>query len=337
MNDLADRLAGALKKGGVQSDKQKDTGLYLSTGVPNVDYAISGKYIGGGFKSSRIVEIAGPESSGKTLLAQHVMKEAQKAGGAAAFHDHEETFMPHLFESFGGDIREGPFTLRNPRTFEESLDQSVDWMTSIREADIIPFEAPLVVVYDSLHAMVPAANMERKKGEGANMREKLALAAATSSEFPAFAKFVKENNVLAIFLNQLRTKPGVVYGDPRYTPGGDAINFYASVRLFLSRVMERDKVTKETTGQKITAETFKNKTYPPFKKASWQFKFKDNVGYIDVIDSMVGHLLDLELLETSGAYIVWDGKKVYRKALVEALNSSPDAALKRLIEIAENK
>lgn len=338
MSNLANRLAGALKKGGVASDEQKDTGLFLSTGMPNVDHELSGKYTGGGLKSARIVEIAGPESSGKTLLAQHVMKEAQKAGGAAAFHDHERSFMPHLFEAFGGDASEGIFTLRKPRTFEESLDQSIDWMTSIREAEIIPFEAPLVVAFDSLHSMVPAANMERDKSKSSNMKEKLALAAATSSEFPAFAQFVEENNVLAIFLNQLRTKPGVVYGDPRYTPGGDAINFYASVRLFLSRSMERDKKTKEVTGQTIKMESIKNKTYPPFKKAEWVFKFNDEgTGYIDLIDTMIGHLLDRGLLEQSGAYIAWEGKKYYRDPLVKALGTAPDAAMKKLVAIAEGK
>jgi len=333
-NDFGAAMAAALAKGGVQSDQQKDIGLYLSTGVPNLDYALSGKYVGGGFKSGRIVEMAGPESSGKTLAAQHVMKEAQKAGGMAAFHDHERSFMPHLFSSFGGNTAPGIFTLRKPRSFEESIDQMVDWMTIARKSGLIPFEAPLVGVFDSLHSMVPHANIERDKSQGQNMREKLALAQATSSELPALAQLAEENNTLIIFLNQLRMKPGMVYGDPRYTPGGDAINFYASVRVFLSRKMEKDKSTKETTGQIITAETIKNKTYPPFKKAEWIFRFKDDVGYIDTVDTMVGHLLDLGKLNTSGAYIEWEGKKYYRSQLVEMLNADPEASVKAMVEIA---
>lgn len=336
MSSFAEKMAAALAKDGVQSDAQRDLGLYLSTGIANLDYALSGKYVGGGFKSARIVEMAGPESSGKTLAAQHVMKEAQKAGGLAAFHDHERSFMPHLFQSFGGNIEPGVFTLRKPRSFEESIDKMIDWMTSARKSGLIPFEAPLVGVFDSLHSMVPAANLERDKSNAQNMREKLALAQATSSELPALAQLAEENNTLIIFLNQLRMKPGVVYGDPRYTPGGDAINFYASVRVFLSRRMEKDKTTKETTGQIITAETIKNKTYPPFKKAEWIFRFKDDVGFIDTVDTMLGHLLELGKLKTSGAYIEWEGKKYYRSQLSEMLNADPEVSTAKLIEIAQS-
>jgi recombination protein RecA len=335
MNSISQQMAEALAKAGVVSDVQRDIGLYLSTGVNNFDYALSGKYTGGGIKSGRITEWAGPPSSGKTLAAQHVMKEAQKAGGMAAFHDHERSFMPHLFQSFGGDISPGIFTLRKPRSFEESIDQAVDWMTTIRKTGLIPFEAPLVVVFDSLHSMVPAANLERQKGEAQNMREKLALAQATASELPALAQLAEENNTLVIFLNHLKTKPGVVYGDPRYTPGGEAIDFYSSVRVFLSRRMEKDKTTKETTGQIITAEVIKNKTYPPFKKAEWIFRFKNDVGYIDVVDTMIGHLIERKLLNVSGAYIEWEGKKYYRSQLVEHLNADPEASVARLVEIAE--
>lgn len=334
---IAEEMAKALAKIGVTSDVQKDTGLYLSTGVPNLDYALSGRWSNGGFKSARIVEMAGAESTGKTVAAQHVMKEAQKAGGMAAFHDHERSFMAHLFESFGGDVRPGKFTLRSPRSFEESVDQMVDWMTGVRASGIIPFEAPIVGVFDSLHSMVPAANLERDKGNAQNMREKLALAQATASELPALAQLASESNALIIFLNHLKTKPGVVYGDPRYTPGGESINFYASVRVFLSRRMEKDKTTRETTGQLVTAETVKNKTYPPFKKAEWLFRFKDDIGYIDVVDTMIGYLLDKKLLNSAGAYIEWEGKKYYRSQLAEYLSSTPDESVKRLVEIAEGK
>lgn len=338
MNDLAARLAGALTKGGVKSDEQKDLGLYLSTGVPNLDSALSGKYRGGGFKSSRVYEIAGPSSSGKTLIAQHVMREAQKMGGAAAFHDHERTFDQNLFQSFGGDITPGVFTYKRPRTFEASIDQSIDWMASIRSAEVIPFEAPLVVVFDSLAAMVPAANAEHDIQKGRNMKEKLALAQATSSELPAFSLFVEENNAIAIFLNQIRTKPGVVYGDPRYTPGGDSLEFYSSARLFLSRSMEKEN--KEVTGQKVTAETVKNKTYRPFLKAGWFFKFKeDGTGYIDVIESMFEHIGSAALTAAgvqTGTWFTWVGKRFQGKDNVIAAITADPNGLDALIEIAEN-
>ncbi len=341
---IANALAGALAKGGVKSDEAPTYGLHLSTGIPSIDHQVSGHYRGGGFQSGRIIEIAGPPSAGKTLIAQHVMKEAQRMGGAAAFHDHERTFDQDLFASFGGDITPGVFTYKRPRTFEGSIDSAVDWMTAIRSADVIPFEAPLVCVFDSLAAMVPAEKLVRsdgkevvQDGKGANMREKVGLAVATSQELPAFATFVEENNILAIFLNQIRTKPGVTYGDPRYTPGGDALPFYASVRIFLSRSI--DKEGKEVVGQTITAETVKNKTHRPFLKENFTFKFKeDGTGYIDVAASMVDHIGSARLTELGiqgGAWFTWEGQRIQGKAnFIAALNADP-ANMDKLIAIAE--
>lgn len=336
---LANALAGALKKGKVTSDTIHDDGLHLSTGIPNVDHAISGKYRGGGLKSSRIVEIASPASAGKTLLAQHVIKEAQNAGGAGAFHDHERTFVPSLFNRFGGSIEPGLWTYRRPRSLEESFDQAIDWMSVIRKADVIPFSAPLVCVFDSAAAMVPAAKLEpRKPGEALNMRDKLALATAFSQELPAFNQFVVENNILAIFLNQMRLKPGVLHGDPRYTPGGEAMFYYDAVKIYLARSMNKDnkKDTKEVTGQTIRLECIKNKTYRPFMKTAFEFKFnEDGTGYIDTIDTMLTHLRSKGKLETSGAYIVWGGKKYYQSQLTPMLNGVPDI-MEVLLDLAEN-
>jgi len=337
MTNHANALAGALKKAKVEQDEQQDLGMFLSTGVPNVDYALSGKYVGGGLKSSRIFEIAGPESSGKTLIAQHIMREAQRAGGAAAFHDHERTFDPNLAQSFGLDTNDGIFTYKRPRTFEESIDQSIDWMTAIRDADVIPFEAPLAVVFDSLHAMVPQAMADHDMSKGRNMKDKLALATATSSELPAFALFCEENNIIAIFLNQLRTKPAVMYGDPRYTPGGDSLNFYASARIFLERKMIREeKPPYRVLGQTVTADVIKNKVHKPFEKAAWKFKFKDDgTGFIDVVESMVDHLLDLKLFDQNGAFYTWEGKKYQGKGnLIKQIASEPDA-MDKLLAIAQ--
>lgn len=337
MSSLAERLAAALAKDGVKSDEAKDHGLYLSTGVPNLDHALSGNYRGGGLKTARIYEIAGPSSSGKTMIAQHVMREAQRMGGAAAFHDHERTFDQKLYQSFGGDITPGVFTYKRPRSFEESLDQSIDWMESLRKSDIIPFEAPLAVVFDSLHAMVPQSKLDRDMSKGQNMKDKLGLAMSTSAEFPAFATFVEENNIIAIFLNQLRTKIGVVYGDPRYTPGGDALEYYASARLFLSRSMEKDG--KDVVGQKVTAETIKNKTHRPFLKASWFFNFKDDgTGYIDIHETMIDHL-GAEILKEegvqSGAWFTWDGQRIQGKDnFIAALHADP-TSIEKLIDMAE--
>jgi recombination protein RecA len=333
---LADALASALQKGGVQSDPIKDIGCHLSTGVPNVDFIISGKYRGGGFKSARMVEIASPASAGKTLLAQHVIKEAQKAGGAGAFHDHEKTFVPDLFERFGGSVQPGVWTYKRPETFEESLDQAVDWMEAIRRADVIPFEAPLVCVFDSLAAMVPASDMDRDRSQAKNMKEKLSLATTTSQEFPAFNAFIEKNNILAIFLNQMRMKPGVTHGDPRYTPGGEAPFFYDAVKLYLGRSLDRENKAdaREVTGQTVRVETVKNKTYRSHLKTEFKFKFlPDGTGYIDVVETMLDHLREIGKLETSGAYIVWEGKKLYKSQLLPQIANEP-GIVDRLIDMA---
>jgi len=334
---ISDRLAGALAKGGVASDKIKDVGCYLSTGIPNVDRAISGKYRGGGFKSSRIVEIAGPASVGKTLIAQHVIKEAQAAGGAGAFHDHERTFEEYLFEQFGGSIEPGIWTYKRPRSLEESFDKAIDWMRLIRGADVIPFEAPLVCVFDSAAAMVPAAMLERDMSQGRNMRDKLSQATAFSQELPSFNTFIEENNILAIFLNQIRKDPTVTHGDPRKTPGGDAMLFYDAVKIYLGRSLDKDNKEdkKEVTGQTVRLETVKNKTYRPFQKTEFKFKFnEDGTGYIDVVDTMLDHLRDIGKIETSGAYLVWEGKKLYQSVLLPQIANEP-GIIDRLIDMAE--
>lgn len=334
---IANRLAAALKKDKVVSDTIRDVDCWLSTGVPNVDHIISGRYSNGGFKSSRIVEIAGPASSGKTLLAQHVIKEAQRAGGAGAFHDHERSFMPHLFERFGGSVEPGIWTFKRPRSLEESFDQAIDWMRSIRGASVIPFEAPLVCVFDSAAAMVPAAMLERDMSKGRNMRDKLSQATAFSQELPAFNTFIEENNILAIFLNQIRKDPTVTHGDPRKTPGGEAMFFYDGVKIYLGRTINKDnkKDTKEVTGQTVRVETVKNKTHRPFQRTSFEFKFLDDgTGYIDVVDTMLGHLKQMGKIETAGAYMIWEGKKLYQSQVLEKIKNDTDV-MKRLVEMAE--
>lgn len=333
---LAAALAGALTKGGVKSDEIKDVDCFLSTGIPNVDHAISGQYRGGGFKSSRIIEIAGPASVGKTLIAQHVIKEAQQAGGAGAFQDHERSFIPSLFQRFGGSIEPGLWTYRRPRSLEESFDQSIDWMRSIRSADVIPFEAPLVCVFDSAAAMVPAAMIERDMSTGRNMRDKLSQATAFSQELPALNTFVEENNALVIFLNQMRKDPTVTHGDPRKTPGGEAMLFYDAVKIYLGRSLDKDNKAdaKEVTGQTIRLETVKNKTFRPYQKTEFKFKFnEDGTGYIDVVDTMLDHLREIEKIETSGAYLVWEGKKLYKSQLLPLISNEP-GIIDRLVDMA---
>lgn len=335
----AAKMAAALDAAGIKNDEMADEGMFLSTGVPNLDYMLSGKYRGGGFKSGRIHEIAGPPSAGKTQLATAVMAQAQKVDGGAKFQDHEGSFMLDLAVGLGLVTAPGVWSYGRPRSFEQSLDQAVDWMANLRK--VLPIEYPLVCVFDSFAGMVPAAKLARdkKEGDGQNMKDNLALAMAASQELPAFNQFVTENNVCAIFLNQLRMKPGVAYGDPRYTVGGESLPYYASTRLFLSAEKERDKKTKEVVCQKIKAETIKNKTSRPFQKTSWDFKWRlDGTGYIDVSDSMLDHIGSEHLTEIGvqgGAWFTWEGQRFQgRDSFVAHLNKDPDN-IEALIDIAE--
>lgn len=338
----AAKMAAALAAAGIENDEMVDDGMFLSTGVPNLDYMLSGRYRGGGFKSGRIHEIAGPPSAGKTQLATAVMAQAQKAGGGAKFQDHEGSFMLQLAIGLGLIEAPGVWSYARPRSFEQSLDQSIDWMSNLRK--VLPIEVPLVCVFDSFAGMVPAAKLarEKKEGQGQNMKDNLALAMAASQELPAFNQFVTENNVCAIFLNQLRMKPGVAYGDPRYTVGGESLPYYASTRLFLGAEKERDAKTKTIECQKINAETIKNKTHRPFQKTSWDFKWRpDGTGYIDIADSMLDHIGNDVLVERgirdnkTSPWFTWEGQRFQgRDALLIELNKDPDN-IEALIDIAE--
>lgn len=292
---------------------------WLSTGFPPLDEAISGKLHGGGMPVGRIVEIFGPSSCGKTAIATKVMANAQKAGGFAMFMDHERSFEPRLAEQLGLDTTRGLFFHEVPDTFEESVTQSLKICKAAREQKVIPDNAPIVVVYDSLAAMVPKSKMAKEIDEQ-GMNDSLALAKATSSVFPALAIFAEKFNVLVLVLNQMRLKPGVIYGPPETTPGGEAPRYYASVRIQLGakRIVEGSGEDKDMIGQEITAKCIKNKVARPFQKAKWEFRFReDGSGYFDVVGSTLAFLIERELLASSGARVTWtDGKSYFRKALI---------------------
>lgn len=292
---------------------------WLSSGFPPLDEAVSGKLVGGGMPVGRIVEIFGPSSCGKTAIATKVMASAQEAGGFAMFMDHERSFEPVLAEQLGLNTSRGLFFHEVPETFEESITLALKTCKAAREQKVIPDNAPIVVVFDSLAAMVPKSKMAKEIDEQ-GMNDSLALAKATSSVFPALAIFAEKFNILVLVLNQMRLKPGVVYGDPTTTPGGEAPRYYASVRIQLGakRIVEGTGEDKDMVGQEIHAKCIKNKVSRPFQKAKWEFRFRaDGTGYFDVVGSLVTFLIEKEILASSGARVTWtDGKSYYKKQLV---------------------
>lgn len=315
------------------NDDESTVKHFLSTGYAPLDFALSSRYHDGGMPGGRIIEMAGPPSSGKTAIATAVMIEAQRRGGIAAFFDHERSFSQKLGEQMGLDIKPGRWIYKKPRTFEESLALCVQIALHVRKGKRIPAEAPIVFVFDSLASMVPQSVLFDKDGkerglDTRNMNDTTALARATSAVFPAFAQYMEELDVTAIFLNQVRTKVGVMYGDPRTTPGGDSPKFYASVRIMLNAAAKIKKAGAKAgdapEAMAISAAVIKNKVSRPFLTASWRFGFQpDGTGKFDVARSSIDFLADQGVLTIPKAgYIEWEGKTLHRDALARFLEQS---------------
>jgi recombination protein RecA len=325
-NDLASSLTALIGA----NDESATVKQWLDTGYPPFNHALSSKW-DGGFPVGRIIELSGPASSGKTAIATKAMIAAQKMGGIAAFMDHEHSYDQSLAEKLGLDASPGRFVYKKPRTYEDSLTLAVTIGKHVRDKKLIKPDAPICIVFDSLASMVPqSALYEMKNGKrtGAekglddrNMHDNTALARATSGSMPAFSLYCEELGICAIFLNQIRMKLGVMYGDPRTTPGGEAPKFYASQRIMLGgakKVQKGKGEDAEVLGVSISAGVIKNKCSRPFTKADWRFMYQpDGSGRFDVERSMV------EFLEGEGAiatgskagYVVWDGKQVYKEHL----------------------
>lgn len=323
---MSKSLADAIAESIGANDEQQEVEHWLDTGFPPLNKAISGRY-DGGMPAGRIVEMFGPPSSGKTAIATMVMKAAQEAGGIAAFMDHENSFDIGQGIALGLSIEPHHWVYKQPETFEASVDTIVKLARRVRGDRLIPDEAPIVAVFDSLASMVPQSKFFDSKGNEResgtyNMHDNTALARCTSASFPALSQYATKFNILLLFLNQIRTKPGVAYGDPTTTPGGQAPEFYASVRISLTRQMLKAKDGDQMLGQITNANVKKNKVSRPFEKASWRFMFRDDgTGHFDVTTSTLEYAKEKGLIETSGAYLVWtDGKKYHLATLAKKID-----------------
>lgn len=319
---LAQAITGAVGK----NDEESTVSTYLDTGYPELNYALSSRW-NGGFPVGRIVELAGPPSAGKTALATRAMAAAQKQGGIAGFMDHERSFSLRLAPNLGLDPTDGLFTFKKPRTFEESVSIFASVAETVRSKKLIPASAPICWVFDSLASMVPKSALFDKNGkersaEDRNMNDNTALARATSAHFPALAMLAEEYGACLIFLNQIRMKLGVLYGDPRTTPGGDAPKFYASTRIFLSSA--QIKSGKEIIGAEVTANVIKNKVARPFLKASWRFMFNpDGTGKFDFERSMVDFMEREGFLPKASrnGFVMWNGVQIGKEQLARDIEA----------------
>ena len=295
-DDKAKALATALEQ--IEKNFGKGTIMKLGENMHmNVDHISTGS-IGldaalgiGGLPKGRIVEIFGPESSGKTTIALHVIAEAQKQGGEVAFIDVEHALDPVYAANLGVDI--DSMLVSQPDTGEQALE--------ITEA-LVRSGAIEVVVIDSVAALVPKAEIEGDMGDS-----HMGLHARLMSQaLRKLAGAISKSNCIAIFINQLRDKVGVVYGSSETTTGGRALRFYASVRLDIRR-QESIKAGGEIVGNRTKAKVVKNKVAPPFKEAEFDIMYGRGISH-------EGEIIDLgikyDIVKRSGAWISYNDEKI---------------------------
>jgi recombination protein RecA len=245
----------------------------------------------GGFPRGRVVEIYGPESSGKTTLALHAVAEAQKNGGSAAFIDAEHAMDPGYARKLGVNI--GDLLIAQPDTGEQAL-EIVDTLVRSSSLDVI--------VIDSVAALVPRAELEGEMGDSLPGLQ----ARLMSQALRKLTATINKSNTTVIFINQIRMKIGVMFGNPETTTGGNALKFYSSVRLEIRRIgsiKDRDEVVGNQTKVKVV----KNKMAPPFKVIEFDIMYGEGI-------SKMGELLDLgvaaNIVEKSGAWFSYDGTRL---------------------------
>ena len=295
------KKAKALELAITQIDRQFGKGSIMRLGedyIPTIENSISTGCLSldialgvGGVPKGRIIEIFGPESSGKTTLGLHIIAEAQKAGGFAAFIDAEHAVDPEYSKNLGVNTEE--LLISQPDTGEQALE--------ICET-LVRSSALDVIVIDSVAALVPRAELEGDMGD-AHMGLQARL---MSQALRKLTGTVSRSNTTVIFINQIREKIGVMFGNPETTPGGRALKFYSSIRMEIRRITSL-KDGGEMVGSRVRVKVVKNKVAPPFKQSEFDIMFGQGISY-------EGDILDLavtgDIVEKTGAWYSFEDQKI---------------------------
>ena len=297
---------GAIMKLGERVNMQIES---IPTGALTLDLALGI----GGVPKGRVIEIFGPESSGKTTVALHIVAEAQKAGGTAAFIDAEHALDPTYAERIGVNIDD--LIVSQPDTGEQALE--------ITEA-LVRSGAVDVVVVDSVAALVPKAEIDGEMGDShVGLQARL-----MSQALRKLAGVISKSSTVCIFINQLREKVGIMFGNPETTTGGNALKFYATIRIDVRRTTQL-KDGEDATGNHVRVKVVKNKMAPPFKKAEFDIMFGEGI-------SLTGEIIDLgvelNIIKKSGSWFSYGETKIGqgRDAVRQMLKDNPE--LKEEIE-----
>lgn len=322
MSSMEEICAMLEKELGPNASKQSVT-QFIDTGYPPLNKTISGRF-DGGLPYGRIVEVYGGSSCGKTALATQWMAQAQKLGGVAIFIDWERSFDIELAKTFGLNDERPYWFYARPDTWEKGNIFSAKACQLIRKNNVIPAEAPILVVFDSVASAVPQSMIEKEIDEY-TMNDTTALARVASTTLKTMAQHAANFNATFLYLNQIRMKPGVAYGNPVTTTGGSAMEFYATVRMELSRkkLVEDKKGGKQFVGQTINVKCTKSKLTKPFQECSLDMVYDDlGVARFDAVGSTVNYLIEQKKIATAGPRVVWtDGKNYWRKDLIEKITN----------------
>ncbi len=325
MSDLKDSKLKALKLTLDKLDKTYGKGSVMKLGDQTIEKveSISSGSIGldialgvGGYPKGRVIEIYGPESSGKTTLTLHAIAECQKAGGIAAFIDAEHAFDRFYAEKLGVDL--GELVISQPDNGEQALEIA---------DNLIRSGAVDALVIDSVAALTPKSEIEGEMGDS-----KMGLHARLMSQaLRKLTASISKTNCTVFFINQLREKIGVMFGNPETTTGGNALKFYASVRIDIRRSTQLKNTEGGVLGNKTRVKIVKNKVAPPFKTAEFDIMYGEGI-------SKIGEIIDIgvekDIIEKSGSWFSYGGSKLGqgRDSVKSILKDNPE-----LIEELEKK